>query len=747
MVEARSASPSPGPQAPAPSPSPPDLPPIAAKADDLEAIKKGVDDAATVGGGLWLSYLFVLFYLAVAAGAVTHADLFLENPVKLPFLNVELPLLAFFFLAPILFLFVHAYTLVHLVFLTDKGKRFDEALNRQIGDDSGAAKDGEDPRIAAIAGVRGQLPSNIFIQFLAGPRDRRAGSFGWLLRVIAWSTLAVAPILLLLLFQIQFLPFHNGWVTSAHRLALVADLFLIWWLWRKILSGRASVTPRPAAVWWWRAVGALLTVCTVLFSFGLATFPGEWQTERLAAWKLIHERGQFEPPIMVSVHDWLFESRINDTTRRRRWPLSSTLVLAGFNIYEGLNIDDPDKLKGRDFVFRARGRDLKGAIFDLATLQKVDFEGADLHGASLAEAKLQGAHLSRAQLQGASLTFAQLQGASLTFAQLQGASLTFAQLQGVELQNAYLQGAWLAGVQLQGASLMWAQLQGADLERAKLQGAALGGAQLQGASLLGADLRGASLAKAQLQGAVLDRAFLEATDLSGAALWRTDRTLLPPDSFDAQSHHQSLTASAIQMSSGDNTWLPIWKDHDGQNQPWDNTSYQALRTTIESLPPGNLRDQALKRIQSLECPGSDNTLAPCDPLLASVPPLKLSPEAAEWRQALGLASVGKEAYASALAQVLKELVCSEEGHDTLHVVHGSRFQDAIHVMHGTGFQGGLWNASSAAIELIDDLTNKDSKDCPVAAALTDADRAKLLPIKREAIETAITEATRRSGFQ
>ena len=106
--ESRAASP-PDLQAPAPTASVADLPPVAAKADDLEAIKKAVDDAASVGGGLWLSYLFVLFYLAVAAGAVTHGDLFLEKPVKLPFLNVELPLLAFFFLAPILFLFVHAY--------------------------------------------------------------------------------------------------------------------------------------------------------------------------------------------------------------------------------------------------------------------------------------------------------------------------------------------------------------------------------------------------------------------------------------------------------------------------------------------------------------------------------------------------------------------------------------------------------------------------------------------------------------
>ena len=74
-------------------------------------IKKAVEDAASLSGGLWLSYLFVLFYLAIAAGAVTHEDLLLERPVKLPFLNVELPLLPFFALAPFMVLIIHAYAL------------------------------------------------------------------------------------------------------------------------------------------------------------------------------------------------------------------------------------------------------------------------------------------------------------------------------------------------------------------------------------------------------------------------------------------------------------------------------------------------------------------------------------------------------------------------------------------------------------------------------------------------------------
>jgi hypothetical protein len=47
--------------------------------------------------------------------------------------------------------------------------------------------------------------------------------------------------------------------------------------------------------------------------------------------------------------------------------------LAGLNVYEGLGIDDPEEAKWRDYVFRARGRDLRGAIFDFTSLPKADF--------------------------------------------------------------------------------------------------------------------------------------------------------------------------------------------------------------------------------------------------------------------------------------------------------------------------------------------------------------------------------------
>src|SRR5208282_5574856 len=298
----------------------------------------------------------------------------------------------------------------------------------------------------------------------------------------------------------------------AHR----PDLGLLSWLWRKILSGREIGGPFRAS-WAWPVLGLALSASAVLFSWTAATFPGEWQEDYLPNWRIIPTSDDTGKLTKVSLHDWVFNGPVDDTTRRRKSLFSSTLVLPGLNIYEGLNIDDPEKAKWRDFVFRARG-DLRGAIFDLASLPKVDFDGAELRGASFEGAHLQGASLDEAKLQGASLVGSALQGASLDRAELQGVSLKGAHLEGASLNAAQLQVAFLVGAQLQGASLNEAELQGASLYSARLQGASLDNAQLQGASLVDAQLQGALLDTTQLQGASLDRAQLAGADLNAAHL-------------------------------------------------------------------------------------------------------------------------------------------------------------------------------------------------------------------------------------
>ena len=670
----------------------PGLPEFAEKADDLEAIEKAVDDAASLIGGLWLSYIFVLFYLGVAAAAVTHVDLFFANPVRLPFLGIELPLVAFFLVAPTLFLIVHAYMLVHLVLLTDKAKRFDEALDTQIKDEDGQEGDKHQ---ATRDKLRRLLPSNIFVQFLAGPTNLRKSEFGWLLCAIAWITLVVAPALLLLMFQIQFLPYHSSIVVRTQRVALVFDLALVWWLWPKVISrGKMGVTS-PAVL------GLLFSFVAIAFSCLIATFPGEWQEELLAKW----DRSGWA----VSAHNALFSAE-PDSSTHRRFPFSNTLVLPGENVYEGLSISEPEKAKWRDFVFRARGRDLRGAIFALASLPKVDFYGANLREAQFLGAQLQGASLEGAQLQGASLIGARLEGTSLEWAQLQGASLDNAQLQGASLANAGLQGASLLSAQLQGASLVNAQLQGASLDGANLEGTFLNGAQLQGTSFSGATLK--------------------ATELRGAYLWRSTPGGNP------------VTLSTIDVWEDERTWRPRWRDSRGQDRAWEEkdkdgkTAYEVIRASLQSMPSGDLRDKAFARIEVLDCLNHKQALQSCQFDAAAI----LPEEARNWKDAVMAQAASVQVYRTALAQAMEALFCSGDENEAF-VVHNV-----------AGKFGQLQKAGSTARDLLDKLLDKEgvgardymaiifrrkSSNCPVAASLTDADRATLLKIEQQATSEAV----------
>ncbi len=711
-----------------------------------------VDDAAAISGALWVSYLFVLFYLAVAAGAVTHADLFLEKPVKLPFLGVELPLFWFFVLAPFLFLIVHLYTLVHLVMLTRKAKHFNFELHNQVGEKTGLSNE----RAEEICDdLRRQLPSNIFVQFLAGAPEARSGLFGWTLRAIRWTTVVVGPVLLMLLFQFQFLPYHSPCATWAQRVWLAFELFFIWRLGGAILSGRDFDSKSNRATLVRSGGGLLLCIATFAFSVLIVTFPGEWQEKYSPQWPTLPNPADslrskefddffFQRLARLSLHDWLFSEEPNPATRRR-FPFSNTLVLTGLNIFESLGVDDPAKANWRDFVFRARGRDLKGAIFDFADLSRVDFAGAQLQGATFKAAKLEGASFACpirpydldtpgieppdlcTQLQGAAFAYARLQGATLDGAQLQGASFYSAQLQAASLSGAALQGAILDYSNLQASTLVRAnlaaasmgkvQLQAASLDHADMRGANLGLASLEGASFDFADLRVARLAGAQLQGASLQYTRLNAVDLDDAYLWRA-------------AYIGALNEKpAIKLSNVWYTWQPVWEDFHLKAQPWSGVVYSVIRTPVETLPPTQLRDAALESLRRLDCANPDQTLASCDGAHA------LPPMAADWQKALENAEADDESYAKAAALELKSLVCATDSKSAPYVLAGllkpllpARNLVDLYLVNNR------FAAAGAEVPALLDFIM--SKDCPVSVKLTDTGRATLLEIKRQAIEKA-----------
>jgi uncharacterized protein YjbI with pentapeptide repeats len=561
-----------------------DPPPLVRKATDLEALRDTVVDAAGISTALWLSYLFVLFYFLVAAGGVTHRDLLFENPVKLPFLNVDLPLLGFFALGPCLFLIVHAYVLIHFTLLADKIGVFHAELQRQVTDDNIRTQ------------LRRQLPSNIFVQTLAGPNEVRAGILGFMLRQIAFITLVLAPIGLLVLFQLQFLAYHSVAITWWHRISVLVDIGLIWIFWPSISRGENiaaawSIVRRKGGKVAAAAVGSLVLVALV---FTVATYPGErldsLPSVPLIPWKT--DAGNW-----ISLHKLLVAGDVDFSARRAKSFWSNRLVLPGIDVIDHSKYDSDEKIANMPSPILLRARHLEGAILTGATLRKVDFTGAWMQGASLSrsdvrEAKFECDAVGQSGQNDRIFRCAQLQGASFVGSRLQAASFDGAQLDGALFYQASLQASSFVKAELNGAALDRAELQAATFDSAQLDGASLHGAQLHAVAFNSAHLHAASLDGAQLQGATLDGAEVDWASMTNIFAWRAG-------AGDVRSSKGILVSAVTEPQESCLGLDAILSSN--SNCSWSADSFARLKQTIlDQVPKGKLQQDALARIKRLD---------------------------------------------------------------------------------------------------------------------------------------------------
>jgi uncharacterized protein YjbI with pentapeptide repeats len=641
------------PQDPNPSSASEKIAAIAAKADDLDSIKKSVEDAAVVGAPLWLSYLFLLFYIAVAASAVTHPDLLLERPLDLPFLSIKLPLRAFFIIVPFLFLIMHAYTMAHFALLADKAKNFHTQLRSSISSD---VSNGHEIR----EGLRRQLPINIFVQFLAGPEDIRERPFSLLLWATAWTTLVAAPILLLLLIQLQFLPYHDSPVSWSHRAVILCDLIVTWWLWMRILGGR-SVEGAHLRDGWARfmAVGLWLSrhvfsyafsAAIILFSWFVATFPGEWD---IGPYTFVRP---LQPNYLTDLS--FGDSDPLQVDRRRRWPANS-LKLKDFDLYAGLGVDDPKKLDWKKYTVDLRDRHLENADLRFTKFVRANFGGTSLQKSNLSGGDFTGVSFSDAHLEGAVLRKASFLASKFDGAYLRGATLDEANMTGVELQGAYLEGASAIGISLLGASLESAHLQGAILNLANLQAASLIQADLRGASMEDGYLiatnvdttkiDGVSFRDARLHAASFTATMGKAIDLRGSFLWRTNwgyatgnLAQLTDVFLDARPNWRPTKATPEELQI-------VLSDR------MDDAWYTDLQDQIKEISDEGIRGSALYKSERLKCKKQDDSsLAPCGMNA------KLPPDALRWQALVQQAQAkDRDSYKRELASVFRDLVCQK----------------------------------------------------------------------------------------
>jgi uncharacterized protein YjbI with pentapeptide repeats len=673
-------------------PQQPLLPGLAAKAAGLDAIRSALVDAASATAGIWLSYLFALFYLLIAAAGVTHRDLFFENPVKLPFFNVDLPLKGFFWLGPALLLILHVYVLLHFVLLAGKAALFNTALRAQVDDQN------------ACELLRAQLPPNIFVQLLTGPCGARRGLIGFLLQLITWITVVIGPIALLVLFQLQFLPYHDASITFWHRASVVIDLGLLWSLWPPVARGFAIGSAWRSKKILTIGLTTIMSLTIGFFVFVVAAFPGE-RLERLAT---IHA--------IKVMRDFLIAGDVDLAARKPTSIWSNRLVLPELDVVDHIKFDTESKIASIPVSVSLRTRDLRGAVLIGAYLRSVDFTGADLRDARLDRADLRGAKMaceevslknqSNAEqgcvrLQNSILDRADLRGVSLIGAQLQGASLEAAQLQGVSLNGANLLGAELMDANLQGATLYGSKFQGAHLFGAQLQGASADYANFQGADLETADLRAASLQVTQLQGADLDRANLESALLVGDFVWRAE--VRPTRIREADIDTKGARIDDVE------TRPQFVCDKPNQLRSdvctWSISDYEDLRQRVAGQVSSDIRRQeVLRRIESLNVSR----------------PLKGEEEMAQRWIALTKSSPLVPTYQAGLARELAQIGCEIEAPYVLDAIISrlgsniSPFEDPI-----------LGNISSVESERKLVVTFLDNRRCAGMRRLSDSEQVRL----------------------
>src|SRR5262245_18271132 len=169
-----------------------------------------VNAAAQRSNTLWLLFLGLMGYIALTVASLTHRDLLVDAGIALPLLQVRIDLGRFFLAASAILAFLHLAMVAHFALLARKTLEFDASLRLLESTDLRSHP------------LRLELDSFFFVQALAGPeRSRVVSAF---LHSIAWLTLLILPLLLLLYMQVAFLPFHHEAATTAQWAIVTADV-------------------------------------------------------------------------------------------------------------------------------------------------------------------------------------------------------------------------------------------------------------------------------------------------------------------------------------------------------------------------------------------------------------------------------------------------------------------------------------------------------------------------------------------
>jgi uncharacterized protein YjbI with pentapeptide repeats len=489
----------------------------AQKENAVRPLREALDTSTKVNRTLGLSFVALLFYILIIVASTTDLQLFLpESTVRLPLLDVELPLLAFYIVVPFIILIFHFHLLINLKHHQDKYRQWRNAVGRN----------GHSTRLDPI-----------LINFVdTYPRWHP-------LRILLVGVTSVSifyfPLVDIILLQWRFGDYHNFWISTAQFGVMILDAVLIIGFYRLIFLPRTiTALTVKKRIFVWGNLPVAVASCgggfmwLLAFKLGLMLhdphamgwIPDHW-LPRIDLTHYSHKVGHVaDGYVMNYLRDSLTEA---DAKTRAKLNFGEPLNLQGrdfrFGVLDNINLARAN-LKycrlGSVSLHKAHleKADMKNANLAFAYLESADLEGANLYGANMI-----GATLEKANLEGAVLNVVHLEGANLVGANLRQATMESTYLGSSKMENAHLESAFMRYANLSGASMEHAHLEEANLQYAQLEGACLNDAHLEGsdfsgARLIGTDLKGAYLAGANFGTVFLKKNLREFTNLMGADL-------------------------------------------------------------------------------------------------------------------------------------------------------------------------------------------------------------------------------------
>jgi len=550
------------------------LPDTDLQRENLDLLEKRRQDVVSSSNDVRRAFLiFGAFslYLIITVGSTTHLQLLTGTVFKLPILSVEIPILGFFVVLPLLYMLAHFNLMGELNALSEDVQRLKQHL-----------KDTGLPLLEKIPFG----PARLLIQ----PDDCSAPRA--LINIVTSLAIVVLPPLILLLVQIRFLPYHSEPATWLHRIIIFMDICLVFFLWyplkfayieklqhKEKVGGKSppdksTMARRVGLQWFGLGLSGFLVIMVLPVSLVLATVPDGWLEERQIetfdwfgfglkqigpvpsdAEKAVqpgvedreapdltyHGITPAKRTMLNWTYDW-FEAPASWHWMRRNLIVANKDLVAMrpsdevLFLLEDEKLEDVEERKKDVWEQGARGVDLRGrnlryAVFSHSDMHMADMRGADLEGAIFFKTKLRYADLGdifHAEIGRCanepfwSFLFDRLVvGPFRTIEKIEDnqvilcrTNLRHATLKNVEAQHARF---WKSD--LSNADMRWMDLARADLNHANLRQVNLAGSMFKKAKLNDANLRGATFAGAMLHDVLLnDWARFNDAKMAGAKL-------------------------------------------------------------------------------------------------------------------------------------------------------------------------------------------------------------------------------------